>query len=65
MSYAEIKQFYGNRLPFTFKRYSDIVTVEEGESKEGKFFKVTTHQRNGRTRINYIYENGTVTQSFI
>ena len=65
MSYAEIKQLCGNRLPFTFKRHSDVVTIEEGESKEGKFYKLTTCQRNGRTRINYIYENGAVTQSFI
>lgn len=65
MSYAEIKRLYADRLPITFKRYSDVIKIEGGESKEGKFFKVTTHQRNGRTRINYFYENGIVTQSFV
>lgn len=65
MSYAEIKRLYADRLPFTFKRYSDVIKIEGGESEEGKFFKVTTRQRNGRTRINYFYENGIVTQSFV
>lgn len=60
MTYAELKKATnGKTFPLAGKNSDgENVIVEHGQDEQ-KFFKLTTSQKNGWLRINYIYEDGT------
>lgn len=61
MTYNEIMALVNNRrLPMDATNDNgEFVIIEAGSNDGDRYFRLTTAQHNGWTRINYIYESGT------
>ena len=66
MTYEELEALTAGRTFPIHAENDDGETVIIGRTKPGDnaFFKVTTYQKNGWTRINYIFQDGTCEELF-
>ena len=61
MTYQELKKLCeGKHLPISGKNVDgENVIIAHGKDQERSFYKLTTAQHNGWTRINFVYEDET------
>lgn len=67
MTYQELEQIIeGRTLPLAARNADDEnVIIEQGEEQGfGRYFRLSTAQHNGWTRVNYIYENGSTEEHY-
>ena len=66
MTFDDIKKIVGNHdLPCTSENEDgEMVIIECGKDDEGRFFRLTTLQKNDWCRINCYYETGVITETY-
>jgi hypothetical protein len=67
MTFEELNELTtGRTFPLAAENQDgEVVIIEAGRNKSGdRFFRLTTAQDNGWTRINYIWEDGTIEELF-
>ena len=67
MTYQELAKATENQqLPLSaINEHGENVVIEHRDYREQKHFKLTTAQRNGWCRINYIYEDGSLETTYL
>ena len=66
MTYWDIKNIVkGRRPPLVCENEClENVIIEEGEDEGRHFYRLTASQGNGWLKVNYYYEDGTITETY-
>lgn len=66
MTYNEIKEITkGMNLPVMGENeLGEPVMVDKDRDENGVYFDIQTFQNNGWTKVNYVYEDGTITETY-